>query len=114
MEDIVVLAVIGVAAAFAVIMTIRRFGGRGGCCGGGGGRPKRKRLKKVLYRKSLRVGGMHCRQCRIRVEEAINDIPGAAGRVDLRRGEVTVLSDREIPDERIREKIRRAGYFPQE
>ncbi|MFR4756954.1 MAG: heavy-metal-associated domain-containing protein [Evtepia gabavorous] len=36
--------------------------------------------------KTFQVEGMHCEHCKVRVEEAVNDIKGAAGKVDLKKG----------------------------
>jgi copper chaperone CopZ len=44
------------------------------------------------------------------VEEAVNDIPGVAGIVDLKKGQVTVSYAQDVADEVIRAKIERAGY----
>ena len=53
---------------------------------------------------------MHCVHCKNRVEEAVNDIKGVAGRVDLKKGELTVSYAEDAPDDVIRKKIERAGY----
>ena len=34
---------------------------------------------------AFKVGGMHCKKCAMRIEEAINGIPGVAGRVSLKK-----------------------------
>ena len=52
---------------------------------------------------------MHCKHCR-RVEEAINDINGVAGKVDLRKGELTVFYAVDVDDETVKARIERAGY----
>jgi len=53
---------------------------------------------------------MHCEHCKRRVEEAVNDIKGVAGRVDLKKGELTVSYAEDVADEIIMTKIKRAGY----
>ena len=84
---------------------------KGGCCGGGSGyKPKKKRLPDIRYRKIFTVEGMHCEHCKNRVEEVVNDIPGVAGRVDLKRGELTVSYAEGVEDAKIKERIERAGY----
>jgi len=109
-KDFLILAVLAALAAVGIVSTVRHFRAKGGCCGGGRCRVKRKKLKTVLYTKTFRVEGMHCEHCRRRVEEAVNDIHGAAASVHLRRGELTVCYGEEIPDSRIREKAEKAGY----
>ncbi len=110
MENALLAAVIAILAAVGVGFTVRHFRGQGGCCGGGGYRPRRKKLDHVIAQKTFRVEGMHCQHCKNRVEEAVGDISGAAARVNLKKGLVTILYAREIDDQTIREKIEKAGY----
>ena len=56
---------------------------------------------------------MHCEHCKNRVEEVVNDIKGVAGRVNLKKGELTVFYAEDVSDEVIRERIERAGYTVQ-
>lgn len=44
------------------------------------------------------------------MEEVVNDIQGVAGKVDLKKGEVTVSYAEEVADEVIKARIERAGY----
>ena len=104
---------IGIVAALAVVgicSAVRHFRGRGGCCGGGGYRPKKKKLSHVIGQKTFRVDGMHCAHCKTRVEEVVNDMKGLAGRVDLKKGELTVLYAEQVDDALIQARLARAGY----
>lgn len=109
MENVIIILVIVVIAAAGIRSTIRHFKGQGGCCGGSY-RPKKKKLSRTIYQKSFKVDGMHCENCKKRVEEAINDIKGVAGKVNLRKGELTVFYAEKVDDELILSKIRKAGY----
>ena len=60
------------------------------------------------------MDGMHCEKCANRVTEVVNDIPGAAGVVNLKNGIVTVSYELEVPDEQIKAKIERVGYTVKE
>ena len=86
------------------------FNAAGILCGGGSYKSKRKKLSGVKYTKKFKVGGMRCEHCKRRVEEAVNDINGVAGRVDLKKGELTVSYAEDVDDEIIKAKIERAGY----
>lgn len=110
MENLIIIAVIIIALAIGVVSAVKHFKGKGGCCGGGSYKPKRKKLKNVLYKKTFKVDGMHCEHCKNRIEEVVNDINGIAGRVDLGKGELTVSYAEEVSDELIKSKIERAGY----
>ena len=57
-----------------------------------------------------KAGPCDRQHCKNRVEEAVGDISGAAARVNLKKGLVTVFYAREIDDQTIREKIEKAGY----
>ena len=46
----------------------------------------------------------------VRVEEAVNDIKGAAGKVDLKKGLLTVSYAESLDDEQVKQKVERAGY----
>ena len=110
MENYIIIGVIALIVAVGVFYTVKHFKGEGGCCGGGTLKLKKKKLKNVKYTKTFRVDGMHCEQCKGRVEEVVNDIKGVAGRVNLKKGELTVAYAEDVPDEIIIAKIERAGY----
>ena len=110
MENTVIIGIILVIAFFA-IRTIVKRAGRKGCCGSSGDyKPRKKKLKNVIGTKVIVVDGMHCEKCANRVREVVNDIPGAAGVVDLKKGIVTVSYEQEVSDELIKAKIERVGY----
>lgn len=91
--------------------TVRHFRGKGGgCCGGGDYKPRKKKLSHVAGQKTFQVEGMHCEHCKVRVEEAVNDIKGAAGKVDLKKGLLTVSYAESLDDEQVKQKVERAGY----
>ena len=110
MENYIIIGMIAVIVVIAVISSIKHFKGESGCCGGGSYKPKRKKLSGIKYTKKVKVGGMHCEHCKNRVEEAVNDIKGIAGRVDLKKGELAVSYAEDVADEIIMAKIERTGY----
>lgn len=109
MENYIIIGVIAVIVVIGAIYTIKHFKGEGGCCGGGSYKPRKKKLSKVLYQKNFKVDGMHCDHCKNRVEEVVNDIHGVAGKVDLKKGELTVSYAEDVTDDIIKAKITRAG-----
>ena len=110
MENYIIIGVIAVMIIIAILSSVKHFKGESGCCGGGSYKPKRKKLSGIKYTKKFKVGGMHCKHCKNRVEVVVNDIKGVAGRVDLKKGELTVSYAEDAPDDVIRKKIERAGY----
>lgn len=111
MENIIIIGILLVMVAIGIRSSIKHFKGEGGCCGGGSTvKKKRKKLKNVIAKKRASVEGMTCEHCRDRVERSIDEIDGAAGKVNLRKKEAVVSMEREVSDEEIREAIEKAGY----
>ncbi|MBR2309335.1 MAG: heavy-metal-associated domain-containing protein [Oscillospiraceae bacterium] len=110
MDNYIIIAIIAVIALAAVGTIVKRKG-RKGCCGSGSDyKPRKKKLKNVIATKTFKVDGMHCEKCSNRVTEAVNDIPGVAAVVNLKKGIVTVSYEQEVPDEQIKARIQRHGY----
>lgn len=110
MEDIIIIAIIAVVVVIGICSAVKHFKGQGGCCGSGDYKMKKKKLSNVIYQKTFKVDGMHCEHCKNRVEEVVNDIKGVAGRVELKKGELTVSYAENIDDELIKSRIEKAGY----
>ena len=114
MDNIVIIGILLVIAFFAIRTIVKRKG-RKGCCGSSSDyKPRRKKLKNITATKVFVVGGMHCEKCANRVTEIVNDFPGVAGVVNLKKGIVTVSYQQEVPDEQIKERIERVGYTVKE
>ena len=114
MEDVIILGILLVVLVGAIVTLIKRTG-RKGCCGSSGDyKPRKKKLHTVIAARVFVVDGMHCEKCANRVTEAVNDIPGVAGVVNLKKGIVTVSYEREVPDGQIRAAIERMGYTVKE
>ena len=112
--DYIIIAIIAVIALVAIGTIVKRKG-RKGCCGSGSDyKPRKKKLKNVIATKTFKVDGMHCEKCSNRVTEVVNDIPGVAGVVDLKKGIVSVSYEQEVPDAQIKERIERVGYTVKE
>lgn len=110
MVDGIILSIVVVAVFIGIRSSVKHFAGKGGCCGGGDYKVKKKKLSKVVYKKTFKIEGMHCEHCKMRVEEIVNDIKGIAGRVNLKKGELTVSYEEDVDDELIKSRIEKAGY----
>ena len=114
MENIIILGIIAVIAVVAIGTLVKRAG-RKGCCGSAGDyKARKKKLQNVVATKVFVVEGMHCEKCSNRVMEVVNDIPGVAAVVDLKKGIATVSYEQDVPDEQIKAKIERVGYIVKE
>ena len=112
MEDMIIVGVIIILVIVGILSGKKHFKGEGGCCGGGSTSipNQRKKLKKVVAQKTVIIEGMTCEHCKNRVEKCINDIPGAAGKVVLKKKAAVVSLESPISDDRIRAAIEDAGY----
>ncbi len=61
--------------------------------------------------KIMIIEGMSCKHCAKRVEEAINSIPGAVCRVELKNNRARVKLKEEISDSKLTEAVEAAGYI---
>lgn len=111
MQNYVIVGIVALIVLVAGLSVAKRAKTKGSCCSSGGDYiPKKKKLKNVIAQKTFRVEGMHCEKCAGRVMEVVNDIPGAAGKVDLKKGILTVSYELQIPDEEIKARVERVGY----
>lgn len=110
MDNGLIIGILVIVIFFSIRSSVKHFAGKSGCCGGGGYKPKKKKLSKVIGQKTFQIEGMHCEHCKVRVEEVVNDIKGVAGKVNLKKGELTVSYEEEVSDELLKSRIERAGY----
>ena len=111
MANVIIIAVLVIAAALGIRSAITHFKGDGVCCGGGGElKPLKKKLPKVLFTRQFHVEGMHCEHCKNRVESAVNDIDNVAGKVNLKKATLTVSYAADVPNETILQAVEKAGY----
>lgn len=114
MDNYIIIGIIAVITIVAVGTLVKRAG-RKSCCGSAGEyKPRKKKLNHVIGTKVFVLEGMHCEKCSNRVTEVVNDIPGVAGVVNLKKGIVTVSYEQEVPDEQIKARIERVGYIVRE
>lgn len=110
MDNYIIICVLMVMMLIAIGTLIKRAGRKGCCSSGIDYKPRKKKLNHIIGTKVFGVDGMHCEKCSNRVTEVVNDIPGVAGIVDLKKGIVTVSYEQKVPDGLIKERIERVGY----
>ncbi|MCD7800664.1 MAG: heavy-metal-associated domain-containing protein [Ruminococcus sp.] len=103
----IVLLIIIVIVVLAIKPSIKHMKGQGGCCGGGDvPKPKKKRLDSpIVATKILTIEGMHCDNCKNRVEKAINSLDGAVGKVNLKKKVAKVSMSHIIDDDTLKSVI---------
>lgn len=112
MENIIIIAILGAIFAMAIKETIKHFKGQGGCCGGGStAKPRKKKLTgRIVGTYVVTIEGMHCENCKNRIEGKLNDLDGVACRVNLSKKTATVTFTRNISRDEIRRVIETNGY----
>lgn len=111
MTDIVIIIVLVVLMLLGLRATVKHFKGEGGCCGGGSTvKAKRKRLKQVAEKRTMRIEGMSCEHCKNRVERSLNALDGVAARVNLRKKMATILLEKDVSNELLEQTVEQAGY----
>ena len=87
-----------------------------GCCGSSGEKsPKRikvkdKDLSHYPHQCTMKVDGMSCGNCAVRVENALNAMEGVWARVDLEAGEAQVYMKQKYEDKALKDAVKAAGY----
>lgn len=110
MENFIIICLLIIAVGLAIIPTIRHFKGMVGVVGAVLISQRRKKLKRVIQKKTFKVEGMHCEHCSNRVMEAVNSIPELSAKVKLKQGLVIISYAEPVEDNLIKEAIERIGY----
>lgn len=109
---VLICLVLFLAVIFGVKGTLVRMSS--GCCDSGDILKKTKVRDKVKahypYTAKVEIGGMSCRNCAVRIENALNAADGVWAKVDLTHKEATVRLKENFSDAQLAEPIRQAGY----
>lgn len=114
MGNVIIVGIIIICVIVGVRETVKHFKGQSACCGGGtqGLTREKHRLEgKKAGEYTLKVTGMKCENCEIRVENAVYlSQPGLIARANRRKSEVRISYDREIDREKVKQAVQSAGY----
>ncbi|MCR4924136.1 MAG: heavy-metal-associated domain-containing protein [Lachnospiraceae bacterium] len=110
-QDIIIVIVLLIILIPAIKSTVTHMKGEGSCCGG----PKEKVPKKKIAGKPNRVylvkiEGMHCNNCKNRVEKHLNEIEDVVSKVDLAKNTAKVSVYGDTPESLIRETIEKQDF----
>ncbi len=110
-SNILIVLILAVVLVPALIGTVRHMKGEGECCGG----PREKAPKKKIPGKpssvlKVSIEGMHCDNCKNRVERRLDELDGVVAKVNLARKEAKVYLYSDVSDDVITETITKAGY----
>ncbi|MCR5217853.1 heavy metal-associated domain-containing protein [Treponema sp.] len=112
MGTIVICAVLAVIVLLAFKSGLSHFKGEGGCCGGGGGSVvlEKKLEGPVVSKKTITIKGMKCDNCRVKAQNALNQIDGVLAKVNLKKERAELSFDREVSDEVIKAAVEKCGF----
>ena len=110
MIDTIIMLILLAIIVIAILRVKKRL--KGGCCGSGSNTIREKKTldQPVIGQKRMRIEGMTCENCAIRVENAVNRLDGALCRVALKKKTATVSLSREIPHEELKAVVEKMGY----
>lgn len=111
MEDYIIVGIILFIIVFAIFRVKKHFKG-GGCCGSGSNtiRDKKTLAAPKLGEKTLVIQGMHCENCEIRVENALNRLDHVACKVSWKKKTAVVSYSAEVSDELLKDTVEKIGY----
>ena len=115
MADAALVVLLVAVVATAVVIVRRRSRKGSACCGPAVATPARVRVadrNAAHYPHAMRLslGGMTCTNCAIKVENALNALPGTWATVDYGTREALVRSKGEPDVELLRHAVSDAGY----
>lgn len=111
MSNYIIIGILLVVIVIAVLRTKKHFRG-GGCCGSGSNtiRSKKTLTEPKIGEKTLVIEGMHCENCEIRVENALNRLDNVACKVNLKKKTAIVSYSAEVSDNVLKETVEKLGY----
>lgn len=111
MENLIIIGILVIILAAALWRAAKHFRG-GGCCGSKGGtiRDKKTLTAPKTGEKTMTIEGMHCVNCEIRVENALNRLDGVACKVNWKKKTAVVEYSAEPSDELLRQTVEKLDY----
>lgn len=112
LSTIIICGILAVICILSVISYAKKL--KGGCCGGGDTEVKIKpddtNENHYPHRSVIYIDGMICNHCKMRVENALNNLDGSYAKVNLKKQCATLLTKQNADENAIRTAIERAGY----
>ena len=114
MSSAVICILLIVICVFGIKSYLKRL--TSGCCGSSGEKAvkrikvKDRDLSHYPHQCILKVDGMSCGNCAIRVENALNAMEGVWARVNLESGEASVYMKQEYGDKALKDAVKACGY----
>ena len=115
-SNMIITVLLVVILFFAVKNSIPHFKGEGACCGGGskGKKLKPQKLEHVTAQKKMRIEGMMCDNCALRIHNALNSIDGVNAKVIRSKDMAVIRLGREMDDAILIKAVSDLGYTVKE
>ena len=116
MATAIIIVLLVTVCVFAVWGYVRKLSR--GCCGASGDKErkitKNTDLAECKFRYFVKIGGMSCKNCAVRIENAFNRQEGIFARVDFKSGSAEVSAKEPLPEIVIRQTVIGLGYSVEE
>ncbi len=110
-------AIIVIILIAICIYSIKSYSGKlaHGCCGGESDSPKKIKVKDknsdhYPYSATIKIDGMTCSHCKMRVENALNENEGVWADVNLKEGLADVKMKKQYSADELKRIVTKAGY----
>lgn len=113
MATAVIIILLIVIVIFSVKSYMKKLAS--GCCGAGGDSVKRIKpadgdINNYPCLKRVKIGGMTCKNCALRVENAFNGREGYMAKVNLSKKEADIYMKNPADNSILEDIVKRAGY----
>lgn len=110
-QDIIIILILVIILIPAIKSTITHMKGEGACCGG----PKEKPVKKKIAGKPktkliVHIEGMHCDNCKNRVEKHLDELDGVIAKVKLSKNLAEVFLYEDVDQSVIKDTIEKLDF----
>lgn len=112
MENLIIILILVLIIAYGVMATVKHFKGEGACCGGGSRsiRENKKLDGPKLGEIEMKIEGMHCENCEIRVERFVNKLDGAVCKANHKKKQARVSYSKNLDHDQLKKMVTDAGY----
>ena len=110
-QDIIIIIILIIILVPAIKNTVTHMKGEGECCGG----PKEKQVKKKLPGKPkskliVHIEGMHCDNCKNRIEKHLDELDGVIAKVKLSKKIAEVFLYQDVDNDIIKDVIEKLDF----
>ena len=109
--NIIIIIILVVILIPAVKTSITHMKGEGDCCGGPKEKPKKKKIEgKPIKKEILNIEGMQCNNCRVRLENKLNEIDDIVAKVNLAKKTAEISYYKDVEKTTIVEVVERLDF----